>query len=137
MKPVHTLVLLRTLVWDLLETKEVGERNGSRAPASTHPPTSELGPGQTQTTGSDTGRMASDPDPSVFTAMVSRLGGPSIAPEELDWAFDTLAGARTMDFFLSRVQSGNKSLGDVALEKEERDMLVPYFAHAFCLPTDL
>ena len=70
--------------------------------------------------------MASDP--SVFTAMVSRLGGPSIAPEELDWAFDTLAGARIMDFFLSKVQSGNKSLGDVALEKEERDMLVPYLA---------
>jgi len=67
--------------------------------------------------------MASDP--SVFTAMVSRLGGPSVAPEELDWAFDTLAGARIMDFFLSKVQSGNKSLGDVALEKEERDMLVP------------
>ena len=81
--------------------------------------------------------MASDPDPSVFTAMVSRLGGPSIAPEELDWAFDTLAGARIMDFFLSRVQSGNKSLGDVALEKEERDMLVPYFARAFRLSTDL
>ena len=60
--------------------------------------------------------------------MVSRLGGPSIAPEELDWAFDTLAGARIMDFFLLKVQSGNKSLGDVALEKEERDMLVPYLA---------
>ena len=60
-------------------------------------------------------QMASDP--SVFTAMVSRLGGPSIAP-------DTPAGARIMDFFLSKVQSGNKSLGDVALEKEERDMSV-------------
>ena len=67
--------------------------------------------------------MASDP--SAFTAMVSRLGGPSVAPEELDWAFDTPAGARIMDFFLSKVQSENKSLGEVALEKEERDMLVP------------
>jgi hypothetical protein len=36
-----------------------------------------------------------------------------------------------MDFFLSKVQSGNKSLGDVALEKEERDMLVPTTHHAF------
>ena len=56
--------------------------------------------------------------------MVSRLGGPSIASEELDWALDTPTGARIMDFFLSKVQSGNKSLVDVAMEKEERDMFV-------------
>src|SRR5258708_21463870 len=56
--------------------------------------------------------MASDP--SVFTAMVSRLGGLSVAPEELDWALDTPAGARIMDFFLSKCQLENKSLGDVA-----------------------
>ena len=75
--------------------------------------------------------MASDSP--VFTAMVSRLGGPSIAPEELDWALDTPAGARIMDFFLSKVQLENKSLGDVALEKEERDMSVP---RSSSVPTD-
>jgi len=65
--------------------------------------------------------------------MVSRLGGPSIVPEELDWALDTPAGARIMDLFLSKVQSGNKSLGDVALEKEERDMSV---SNSSLLPMD-
>jgi hypothetical protein len=67
----------RLMFGDLLETREGrGKRNGSRAPASNKtsrrnlvPPTFKL-----QTTGSHAD-MASDP--SVFTAMVSRLGGPS------------------------------------------------------------
>lgn len=88
----------------------------------------ELGPSTQQ---GQVTLMASDSP--VFTAMVSRLGGPSIAPEELDWALDTPAGARIMDFFLSKVQLENKSLGDVALEKEERDMSVP---RSSSVPTD-
>jgi hypothetical protein len=62
--------------------------------------------------------------------MVSRFGRPSVAPKELNWAFDPPTGARITDFFLSKVQSGNESLGNVALEKEERDILTPTSPHA-------